>query len=470
MTDGRVVVGPRGIRARVAGVLSTRGLGFNVLWTGASAGASQASLLLTNVLLARLLPDAEFADVLITLTLTALVPAAFTLGLERLGVVLLSNASGPSRRSLVGSMTRVSLLASAAAGVVAAALALAGVVSSGDWRVVAGVAAVVFAENARLVLADLPRAWNRADIAALAGPAMPRVLLLVLVVGLRYGAGVRMTAPLVLVLLALLTVATAALAAVAVRRLAASDPRGPGPTGDATEGDGGGSVGWGRVVRTGVPLSVGNVALVALNQLDVLVAAMYFRPSVVASYAVASRTANLIGNVRTMMNVALLPRLSQRPAGRSDQAEQVRLARGAMTGLFVVVLVPALVAVVWSEPVLAFLYGPGNTDAAVAMVWLVLGQLVNVGAGVAGTFLLRDGRQRLIMIVQVLCAVVLAPLLVVSAARGSVMWLALFSGLGTAACGVVMAGVVRRGSGDRTWIYGGVEIARQIAARRGRVR
>lgn len=426
-----------------------RGFRSNLTWTALSAGTSQASLVLLNILLARLVAPAEFADFLVVLTLTTFIPAVFSLGLERLGVVILSNAAGSERRSWLRAILLVAVASSGLAALVALGLSQTGLLHAQTWGSAGLVAVLAFAENCRLILADLPRSWNRADVAALLSPGLPRLALVVVVLVLA-ASDVTVGLTQALAALALLTLAVDLAAAVVLMRLArvGDEPAASGQRGGI------GRVGVGRVVRMGAPLSGGNLALVCLNQLDVLVVAHFFSPSVVASYALVSRLSNLIGNVVTMVNVALLPVLSRQPDSAADAARQERTARVAMTGLFAVVLVPSAVALLAPAAILGILFGSDLTDAAVAMPILVAGQLVNVATGLSGSFLLRDGRRRVIVATQAGCAAVLIPCVWAAGAAHSLPLVALASAAGTAGCSVVLTAILFATTRTRTWLVG----------------
>lgn len=407
------------------------GLRSNLFWTGLSAGSSQGALFLINVVVARLLHASEVADFLVILALSSLVPAMFSFGLERLGVVLLANSSVGHAAAVAKAMRRVTGLASIAAA--AAAIALSVFVVSSDSLTIRLLAAfVVAAENARIMVADLPRAWARADLALVSGPAGPRLALLILLAAqLLSTTSIRLDT--ILLVQGVLSLSAALVGVVTVHRLSRHNAPAESPA-DGVEGP----VGVVAVLREGWPLSVANSGLALLNQVDTLVVAFFFDPITVASYAVVSRMSNLIGNIKTMCNVALLPSLARRPRSRVDSDQQTRQARVAMSALFVILLLPTVVFVLFAPTMVGWLFGD-TYAAASGVAWLLcLGQLTSVFFGLAGSFLLRDGQQRAIMWIQILTAAASTGLMIIGGAVGSLAFVAAASGLGTGGCALIM--------------------------------
>ena len=123
-----------------------------------------------------------------------------------------------------------------------------------------------------------------------------------------------------------------------------------------------------------------------------------------------------------------------------------------MTGLFAAVLLPSVLALCAPAGILRVLFGPDMTDAALAMPILVAGQLVNVATGLSGSFLLRDGRRKVIVWTQAGCAVALIPLEWAAGAAHSLPLVALASAAGTAGCSLVLTAVLFRTTRTRTWL------------------
>jgi len=416
-----------------------------------SAASSQGAILLLNVVLARLLPNDDFAGFTVVLTLCTIVPAFFSLGMERLGVVIIAN-SGTGTRRVIDSILKTAFIASAAAGLVAFATTSFNLLVSNSVATLPLVAAVVAAENWRIMVGDLPRAWDRPDVAAVTGPALPRILtVLTIVVLAQFGHGMALDG--VLAVLATCTLGSALMGTRFARRLGVAGSS-AGRSADESEVSLAGQ-GWtvARIVRAGSPMSVANSALAVLNQADIVVMAIFFEPATVAAYAVASRTANLVGNVKTMFNVALLPTLSKRSADPVESERQVRLTRRATSLLFLAVTPPTIVLLAFGPAVLHLLYGEYSAGAPY-MAFLAGGQIVSVASGYAGSFLLRDGRQRVIMWCQVGAAAVGVSAMLISGIAGSPLGVAASSGGATALCALLMAVVLKRVWGISSFVLG----------------
>ncbi|WP_187120053.1 lipopolysaccharide biosynthesis protein [Actinomyces polynesiensis] len=416
-------------------------------------------MLLLNVVLARLAKPQDVAAFLVVLTLSTIISGAFSIGLERVGVVVLKNQRADTLVATGVQILRIGLRTSLLAGLVGAAVAtLGGLVSPSRPVTVVLVMLFLFLENLRIVYGDLPRTWGRADLVLLSGPALPRLLLLCVVSVSGYFHR-DFSLDFLLVILCAGTVVSVAAGVSATFVLA---------RGKRTWSTVGGSSGIGSVgesgldsvpslrflLKEGMPLAVANVALAALNQADTLIVAVFFDPSTVAAYAVVSRLANLFGNVRTMINASMVPFLSKRPGSIAEGDSQLRLARLATSCLFYS-CVPLVVAAAFGfEPLITWLYGQSYSLAAEAGLLLLVGQIVSIGSGFSGTLLLRDGDQKIIMFTQVGTAAVTCALMVLVARFGSITMIGLVSAGGTASCAVVMSLVYARRRDVHVWALG----------------
>ena len=438
-----------------------RGIRFNFLWTGIGALGSQGALFVSSIVFARLLHASALADYLVVLNLLTLVPALFSLGMERLGIVLISNAKGEYVWLTIRSIGIIAAVSSAVGGLAAALLVGSGsLLSLVSPTVAILVGAVVACENARIMLADAPRSWGRADVATLAGPGLPRIVVLIAVVGLHFVASIDVSLSHLLVLLLASTSCSLLISVAALRALAS--PLRTNVTKEVGLRD------LLSIVRSGIPLSVANAALAVLGVFDTMVVAVYFDPAVVASYAMISRTSNLLGNAKTMLNVAVMPTLSRRPKDGIEASRQSRVARTTMTVLFLAALPSCLILGILAESIFGWLFGVGYVGAASAAIWLMLGQVVSIGMGLAGTILLRDGRQLAIMAIQVSAALVTGIGLVASAMQHNIALVGFISGTGTAICALLMSVVLWWTTRQPSWILSPREFVESLVRYRSR--
>lgn len=424
-----------------------RGLRYNLAWTSSSALISQGSIFAGNIVFARILGTDTLADYLIVLTLATMIPAVTSLGVERLGVILLSNSSQPLRLEQYRAILRLVAASSLLAGLAAAAVsALSPVLSASDALTPALVASAIAAENFRIMLADSPRSWRRADMAALAGPALPRLAVLGLSTALFFWTGAAVSLNVLLIMLTVSSLAAALYATVSIRTLTAE------PIDQSDDGSRAQPVAAATAIaRRGIPLSIANLSLALLGQADILIVALFFEPAIVASYALISRTSNLLGNAKTMLNVALMPSLARRPKSPDEAHQQLAIARMTMSALFYVALPSAILLGLYAQPIFSFLFGAELSGAAGSAIWLLLGQAISVAMGLAGTILLRDARQVDIMWIQAVSAVLTVAAIFMTAASGRIDLVGMSSGLGTGFCAVLMSFVLWRRSGIRTW-------------------
>jgi len=144
-------------------------------------------------------------------------------------------------------------------------------------------------------------------------------------------------------------------------------------------------------LRVSLPLLLISGYLVLLNQMDVIMIGFWLGPEHVGIYNAAAKTAVLVSFVLVAVNAVLAPMItSLYTQGR--RLELQRMLYISAHGIFWPSLVIGGGLVIFGKSVLR-LFGPEFVDAYSAMAILVLGQLVNAGAGSVGYLMNLTGHE-----------------------------------------------------------------------------
>ena len=220
-----------------------------------------------------------------------------------------------------------------------------------------------------------------------------------------------------------------------------------------------------QVLAVSLPLLVTTGAIYVSTQADIWIIGAKCSQDDVAMYSTAVRLVQLVMMPLLMMNTVLAPVIAEQFAqGRKVALERVLRASAAITGL------PALIGLgsmaLAAGPVLAWMYGSYYEGGATALLWVSVGQAINVLSGSAAVVLMMTGHQRAVMSISLATGLgLVAGSLLVAGAWG-MNAVAMVAGSMTAAHGIACALWVRRVTGMWTFcsFAGLVDFTKQLRA------
>lgn len=204
-----------------------------------------------------------------------------------------------------------------------------------------------------------------------------------------------------------------------------------------------------ELLRVGMPLMVTSVALVFISQADLWVVGMFGTEKELALYGSAMRMGQLVYIPLLICNAFLLPFIAELFA-QNRTADLERIARGMAS----LALIPAMLAfclfLFSGDRILNLVYGSFYESAALPLVLLTAGQLVNIWCGSAIVTLMMTGHEREVMFITLgfgclllIGAAVLMPVAGVSGVAAA-------AGMVAAASGIFSLHRVKRLTGIRT--------------------
>jgi O-antigen/teichoic acid export membrane protein len=364
-------------------------------WTLAGRLVVAASGLLTSALLTRLLSSAEVASYLLAVSVVSLGALVGGLGLPQVVVRLVAQARATSRSSHVRSVLRTAFLIGVPAAVGAGLLYLVAAAVL-DVAILAGnpglgavpwlVALWIAAATVSNLLVETFRGLGDIRTAAAVGGPVSAVLVLGALAGAALAAASVALSD-VIVMTVAATLAGVTIAVVVLRRVLARLPR-----------ENGEAVAAGSLLRIGTPLFGTGLLLFALTQADLWVVAAVLPAPDLASYAIATRIATLVGLPLLVTN-GVLPPLVAELYSRGRRTELERALRKVTLLSAVPALCLAAIFSIAGRPLLDLVYGPHYTAGAGALALLAIGQVVNVCAGPCGLTLAMSGHQTLLVVI-----------------------------------------------------------------------
>jgi O-antigen/teichoic acid export membrane protein len=202
----------------------------------------------------------------------------------------------------------------------------------------------------------------------------------------------------------------------------------------------------------GLSLLAVSAFVVVMMQLDVAIVGAVLGTRDAGVYAAASKTATLVSFVIFAVNAIAAPRFASLWAQRRvDELQQ--LVRELAGMIFWPSLAIASMLALLSAPLLA-LFGPGFAAGRGALLILLVGQLVNAGAGSVGYLLTLTGHQRDAVRALACSAVVFLALSAAGAATAGMPGAALGAAIGLAMWNLWMCRLVSGRLGIRASIIG----------------
>jgi O-antigen/teichoic acid export membrane protein len=150
------------------------------------------------------------------------------------------------------------------------------------------------------------------------------------------------------------------------------------------------------VARTSVPMMVHGLAAATRNTLDIWFLGAFVGAADVGVYGAMIQAAGLLALLLAMVNLVLPPMLaSMYAAGRLADLEELMRRVSTLTAWTVGALL--LGFVLFGETLIEILFGAPFQRGYGALLWLALGQAVNVAAGSPGWLLQMTGHQTTLM-------------------------------------------------------------------------
>jgi O-antigen/teichoic acid export membrane protein len=157
----------------------------------------------------------------------------------------------------------------------------------------------------------------------------------------------------------------------------------------------------GEVLRVALPLMLTGLAIFVLTQADLWVIAIFGTHEQVATFGAAVRVGQLIFIPLLINNMVLPPIISEMYSqGKVKELEKIIRAMSTISAIPAVVILTAFIFS--ADSILVFIYGDYYRAAAVPLVLLSLGQLVNVLSGSGMITLMMTGHQRSAMNISII--------------------------------------------------------------------
>lgn len=158
-------------------------------------------------------------------------------------------------------------------------------------------------------------------------------------------------------------------------------------------------------LEEGATLTLANLLSFIVNQSDIWLVAAMFAIEDAAYYGVASRLVFVISAPVMVANGATRGVIADLWT-RQDRNKLERLLRLVASLTVLVAMIPALLFILWGDEVLGILYGSAYQQAAGALAILVVGQLILLAAGPAGTLMILSGYQKQILYFDIISAAI----------------------------------------------------------------
>lgn len=378
-------------RERSVKGLTPGGFSADARWVAVQHAGAAAFGLLLQVVLARLLRPSDYGPYLLAVSISTAAAYLCTLGMPTASVRILSvrETEGPTATSF---LLRALLVVSIGSAIAIVALEspsgtrlIAGLIEStanaSDARI--GIAALLVSKCVQMLVTEAFRGLNQMRSSALIGGLLPPVISIITIVLLRLsGQSVS--------LLQALLITSGSILAVSLVGGLISWPR-PSP----------------RIARLsirtvlvsyGLPLSVYQVAIYGLTQIDIWVVANQFDDHVLAVYGVAARTAGLLGAPLAIVTQAMMPRVAAASSDTEVSERWGSLIRRSTLMVFAVVLLAVAVLLVWGPSILGLVFGHDYRSAWPLLIVLSVGQLANTICGPCAAVLLMRGHMKVVAV------------------------------------------------------------------------
>ncbi len=203
---------------------------------------------------------------------------------------------------------------------------------------------------------------------------------------------------------------------------------------------------WKKMFIVSMPLWITNLMLVVLLQADIWILSFYADGSAVALYGAASRFTQFLTLPLMVVNMALMPIISELYV-RGDISRLENVLRATASIAFLPALFVIIAFLFVGRDVLGVVYGYEYSDAYYVLLILSAGQLVSVACGSAGYALMMTNKQQAMMWITASCGALSVMLSLVLVSNYNALGVATASALGLSLQGVLMLIWVRGGLG-----------------------
>ncbi|MGV6827639.1 MAG: lipopolysaccharide biosynthesis protein [bacterium] len=162
--------------------------------------------------------------------------------------------------------------------------------------------------------------------------------------------------------------------------------------------------------KTAIPLFFTRLAGLVIRYSNVLVLGILSGPVAAGTFFAAERLAQLAAIPLTVVDAVSTPGFAASHATNDQPALQKAATQAAHGSLWPTLMI-ALLLIVFGEYFLG-LFGEGFTDAALVLLFLVLGQVANVFTGPATGLLNMCGRHKLVTLITVIAAILHVALII----------------------------------------------------------
>lgn len=370
------------------------------VWAFSGKVVAVAAALLVNALLARLLDPESFGVYFLAGSIVAVASILASLGLNNAVVRLLGEAHASTARlearQIIKQCLFIGLIGATAGG-----LLLAG--PPGRWLArqvfesellascLGWMAIWLIALTAQTLVAESHRGLKDIRLAAFVGGPLAGVGLIIMLVA-AYAFDARITAQTAIALSAISALVVFPLGMVLLWRNA-----GPSSSGKYLPA--------GQLASLAVPMLVTNFTLVLFNQADLWIVGIFLDKSQVALYGAALQLASLVSFPLLVLNAVVPPHIAETHG--LGQHERLQDALRRATGFAAYASIAGfLIYVLFSAWVLQLIYGEFYRQAALVLIVIAFGRLVNVLAGPCGMVLMMTGFHRIIMWVNIVAGLV----------------------------------------------------------------
>lgn len=356
-------------------------------WSAASRVTLAAGGLVRTVLLARLLVPGDLGWLFLLQSVAGLcVGAAAIVGLRQVAAATASEVAGRVRASIrFAAVTNVALAAAISIGLTAA---------GEPWAMTGAFLVLLTSQCWTTLSVGLAKGLGHVALAVVC-EGMIESLAQVTVLGLCVALGASVSAPVVVILLAISGGLPIAVLAAAILHAARS-------------GDG-----WsGSPAHTGLfsefaPTAANQLAWQALVYLPLWIAGATGNVSAAAVYGIAQRVAGGLRFPLTVLATVLAPVAAHVLSGREFSAFEKQLRRGTLVAT-AAVLAGFIILFVFGRQLMGMFFGPFFDAAWPVAVVLGLTELVNSAAGLGATMLLMMNESSRLLRLSAISAVVLA--------------------------------------------------------------
>lgn len=207
---------------------------------------------------------------------------------------------------------------------------------------------------------------------------------------------------------------------------------------------------WRKIFIVSMPLWVTNLMLVVLLQADIWILSFYADGSAVALYGAASRFTQFLTLPLMVVNMALMPIISELYV-RGDMSRLENVLRATASIAFLPALFVIVAFLFVGRDVLSVVYGHEYVNAYYVLLILSAGQLVNVACGSAGYALMMTSKQQAMMWITVSCGVLSVMLSLLLVSNYGALGVATASAFGLSLQGILMLFWVKGGIGIWTF-------------------